>query len=149
METRVQIVAIVVSALLLVGLFELVRQRRLLERYALLWMGCALALLVLSTWTGLLEKLANAVGIIYPPSALFVFAFGFILILLLHFSVAVSRLADQNKVLAQQLALLEERQRQAEARAEGDAVSPSAVPPPAEPSPHPSPSERRRAAASR
>ena len=148
METRVQIVAILVSALLLVALFELVRQRRLLERYALLWMGCALVLLVLSVWTGLLEKLANAVGIYYAPSALFVFAFGFILILLLHFSVAVSRLADQNKVLAQQVALLEERQRQSEA-AGADAVSPSPAPPPAEPSPHPSPSEPTRAAASR
>ena len=150
METRVQIVAILVSALLLVGLFELVRQRRLLERYALLWMGCALVLLVLSVWTGLLEKLANAVGIYYAPSALFVFAFGFILILLLHFSVAVSRLADQNKVLAQQVALLEERQRQAEAAAApGEAVSPSPATPPSEPSPRPSPSERTRAAASR
>jgi hypothetical protein len=118
METRVQVVAILVSALLLVGLFELVRQRRLLERYALLWMGSAMALLVLSIWTGLLDKLANAVGIYYAPSALFVFAFGFILLLLLHFSVAVSRLADQNKVLAQQLALLEERQRHAELRSE-------------------------------
>jgi hypothetical protein len=142
MEARVQIVAILVSALLLVGLFELVRQRRLLERYALLWMGSALMLLVLSVWTGLLEKLANAVGIYYAPSALFVFAFGFILILLLHFSVAVSRLADQNKVLAQQLALLEERQRQAEARAEGEGVSPVGAPPPSDPSPRRAPSER-------
>ncbi|HEX8743743.1 MAG TPA: DUF2304 domain-containing protein [Thermoleophilaceae bacterium] len=120
METRVQIVAILVSALLLLGLLELVRQRRLLERYALLWMGSALALLVLSIWTGLLEQLANAVGIIYPPSALFVFAFGFILILLLHFSVAVSRLADQNKILAQHVARLEERQRRLEARGGGE-----------------------------
>jgi hypothetical protein len=150
METRVQIVAVVVSSLLLLGLFELVRQRRLLERYALLWMGCALALLVLSIWTGLLESLAKSVGILYAPSALFVFAFGFVMILLLHFSVAVSRLADQNKVLAQQVALLEERQRQAEATAApGEAVSPSPAPPPSEPSPHPSPSERTRAAASR
>ena len=114
MDSRVQLVAIVVSALLFLGLLELVRQRRLLERYALLWMFSALFLLTLSIWTGLLEKLANLVGIAYPPSALFVFAFGFILILLLHFSVAVSKLADQNKVLAQRLALLEERQRQAE-----------------------------------
>jgi hypothetical protein len=114
----------VVSALLFLGLFELVRQRRLLERYALLWMGSALALLVLSVWTGLLEKLSNAVGIYYAPSALFVFAFGFILLLLLHFSVAVSRLADQNKVLAQQLALLEERQRQAELRSGSDEPAP-------------------------
>jgi hypothetical protein len=114
METRVQIVAILVSGVLLLGLLELVRQRRLLERYALLWLFSAGFLLTLSVWTGLLEKLANVVGIVYPPSALFVFAFGFILILLLHFSVAVSKLADQNKVLAQRLALLEERQRRAE-----------------------------------
>lgn len=143
METRIQIVAIVVSALLFVGLFELVRQRRLLERYALLWMGCSLVLLVLSVWIGLLEKLANAVGIYYAPSALFAFAVGFILILLLHFSVAVSRLADQNKVLAQQLALLEERQRQSEAAAEaGEGVSPAGPSRPSEPSPRPAPSER-------
>ena len=55
------------------------------------------------------------VGIIYPPNALFVIAFGFVLVLLLHFSIAVSRLADQSKVLAQRVALLEERQNRAEA----------------------------------
>jgi hypothetical protein len=118
MDTRVQVVAILVSAALLLGLFELVRQRRLLERYALLWMFSAAALLVLASWSGLLETLSNAVGIYYAPSALFVFAFGFILMLLLHFSIAVSRLAEQNKVLAQRLALLEERQRRAESRGE-------------------------------
>ena len=126
MDTRVQIVAILVSAALLLGLFELVRQRRLLERYALLWMFSAAALLVLASWSGLLETLSNAVGIYYAPSALFVFAFGFILMLLLHFSIAVSRLAEQNKVLAQRLALLEERQRRAEAgggQAQGESTS--------------------------
>ena len=38
-----------------------------------------------------------------------------VLMLLLHFSIAVSRLADQSKVLAQRVALLEERQRRLEA----------------------------------
>ncbi len=54
---------------------------------------------------------AEAIGIFYPPTALFVVAFGFVLLLLLHFSSAVSRLSDQTKVLAQRLALLEERVR--------------------------------------
>ena len=45
---------------------------------------------------------------------LFIVAFGFVLWMLLHFSVAVSRLTDQSKILAQRLALLEERQRRAE-----------------------------------
>ncbi len=46
---------------------------------------------------------------VYPPNALFLVAFGFVMVLLLHFSLAVSRLSDQSKVLAQRLALLEER----------------------------------------
>jgi hypothetical protein len=118
MDTRVQIVAIVATGGLFIVLLELVRRRRMLERYAVLWLFCAVALLGLSVWKGLLSDLARAVGIYYPPSALFVIAFGFVLVLLLHFSVAVSKLADQNKVLAQRLALLEERQREAEARAQ-------------------------------
>jgi hypothetical protein len=111
MDTRVQIVAIVATAGLFVVLLDLVRRRRMLERYAIVWLFCAFALLGLSVWKGLLTELAHAVGIFYAPSALFVIAFGFVLVLLLHFSIAVSKLAEQNKVLAQRLALLEERQR--------------------------------------
>ena len=128
MELRIQIVAIAASALLLLGVLELVRRRALLERYALLWLFSSLVLLALAVWKGLLSEVAQAVGIFYPPSALFVIAFGFILLLLLHFSVAVSRLADQSKVLAQRVALLERRLSEAEASgpqeprsAEGDA----------------------------
>ena len=113
MGTRVQIFAVVGTGLVFLVVLELVRRRRLLERYALLWLFSAFALLALAAWRGLLSDLAHAVGIYYPPSALFVIAFGFILVLLLHFSVAVSKLADQNKVLAQRLALLEEKQREA------------------------------------
>src|ERR687891_2273735 len=110
MDSRIQIVAIVAAGLLFVALLELVRQRRLLERYAILWLFSALVLLGLSVWRELLEKLASAIGVAYPPNALFLVAFGFVLVLLLHFSLAVSRLSDQSKVLAQRLALLEERQ---------------------------------------
>ena len=120
MELRIQIVAIVVTSGLLLLVLELVRRRSLLERYAVLWLGSVLVLLTLAAWRGGLEKLASAVGIYYAPSALFVIAFGFILLLLLHFSIAVSRLAEQSKVLAQKLALLEERQRRGEPAA-GDA----------------------------
>ena len=118
MEPRVQIVALATTGLLLIGVLELVRRRKLLERYALLWLFSAAVLLALAAWTGLLDWVAEVVGISYAPSALFVIAFGFILLLLLHFSIATSRLSDQTKVLAQRLALLEERLRHAEAKAE-------------------------------
>jgi len=109
MDARIQIVAILAAAGLILVLLELVRRRRLLERYALLWLFSALVLLGLAVWRGLLEDLASVLGVAYPPNALFLIAFGFVLALLLHFSLAVSRLSDQSKVLAQRLALLEER----------------------------------------
>jgi hypothetical protein len=129
MDTRLQIVAILASAGLLVILLELVRRRRLLERYALLWLLSALVLLGLSIWGGLLEELASLIGVAYPPNALFLVAFGFVMVLLLHFSLAVSRLTDQTKVLAQRLALLEERLGRQEAAAEeAEEAHPSALP---------------------
>jgi len=107
MESRVQIVAILVSGALFGVILELVRRRRLMERYALLWLACALILLGLSIWREGLEIFARAVGVAYAPSALFLVALGFILLLLLHFSLVISRLADQTKVLAQRLGLLQ------------------------------------------
>jgi hypothetical protein len=105
--SRLQLLAIVVTAGLFVLVFELVRQRRLMERYALLWLFSSAILLGLSIWRGALEELANAVGIFYAPSALFAVAFGFVLVLLLHFSLVISRLAEQTKVLAQRVGLLQ------------------------------------------
>jgi hypothetical protein len=119
MDPRIQIVSIIAAGLLLLGVLELVRRRRLLERYALLWLFSAVILLGLAIWRDALELIANLVGIAYPPNALFVIAFGFILVLLLHFSLAVSRLSEQSKVLAQRQALLEERQRRLERGAAG------------------------------
>jgi hypothetical protein len=122
MHTRVQIVSIVFAVLVLVAVFELVRRRHLRERYALVWMAAALVLLVLAIWKDLLTTISKAVGIYYPPNALFVVAFGFLLLLLLHFSAAVSRLSDQTRVLAQRMALLEERAPPAEPTVNGDVV---------------------------
>ena len=117
MDDRIQIVAIIVTAGLFFLVFELVRRRRLMERYALLWLFATAILLGLAVWRGLLERLSSTVGIAYAPSALFAVAFAFVLALLLHFSLVISRLADQNKVLAQKLGMLQERVAQLEAQA--------------------------------
>jgi hypothetical protein len=111
MSARIQLVAILASAGLLLAVLEMVRRRRLMERYALLWLLSGVVLLALASWPGALARISQAIGIFYPPTALFIVAFIFVLLLLLHFSAAVSRLSDQTKVLAQRLALLEERQR--------------------------------------
>ena len=109
MQAQLQIVSIVVSLGLFGFVFELVRRRRLLERYALLWLLTTFTLFGLSLWRGLLDQISEAVGIGYGPSTLFAVALGFVVMLLLHFSVVISRLAEQNKVLAQQVGLLQRR----------------------------------------
>ncbi len=109
METRIQVVAILATALLFGVVFEAVRRRRLMERYALLWLFSTAVLLGLAVWKDALEEFASAVGIYYAPSALFAIALGFISMLLLHFSMVISRLSDQNKVLAQRVSLMQQR----------------------------------------
>ena len=96
------------AALLLIGVvLELIRSRRLQERYALLWLLTGGVILVLAVWRGLLGIVSSAIGVHYPPSALFAVGAVFILVVLLHYSTVISKLAETNKVLAQRLALLE------------------------------------------
>jgi hypothetical protein len=106
---RVSIFAAVAALVLLFVVFELIRSRRLQERYALLWLLTGVVVLVLAVWRDALGELSDAVGIAYPPSALFVLTGLFVLLLLLHYSTVISRLSDQNRILAQRLALLEGR----------------------------------------
>jgi hypothetical protein len=116
MQLKIQLVSVAVTGGLFFVVFELLRRKRLMERYAILWLFSSAVLLALAAWKGLLETVASAIGIYYAPSALFVLAFGFILVLLLHFSLVISRLADQNKILAQRLGLLQQRLDEQEAR---------------------------------
>jgi hypothetical protein len=109
MTVRVSVVAAIAALLMLAVIFELIRSRRLHERYAILWLVTGTIILVLAVWRAALGTLADWVGIAYPPSALFVLASFFILIVLLHYSTVISKLADQNRVLAQRLALLENK----------------------------------------
>ncbi len=118
MQARVQLVTIVGAALLLLAVLEMVRRRRLMERYALLWLLSAVIVLGLSIWSGALARISHAIGIIYPPNALFFIAITCIVLLLLHFSSVLSRLSDQTETLAQRQALLEERLRRQEVHEE-------------------------------
>ncbi len=109
MTDRLQVIAVLVSAGLFVFVFELVRRRRMMERYALLWLFTAIVLLGLSVWGDVLDRVSDALGVQYGTSTLFAIALGFVFVLMLHFSLVLSRLSDQNKVLAQRLGLLQQR----------------------------------------
>jgi hypothetical protein len=112
MQLKLQLLAIFGSSVLLAIVFELLRRRRLIERYALIWLGSSLVLLCLAIWKGLLDRVAETMGIATPVNALFMIAFGFVLLLLLHFSLAISRLSNETKVLAQVVARLDSELRE-------------------------------------
>lgn len=82
----------------------------------MLWLVTCGALIVLAVIPGLLDTISTALGIAYPPNALFIAAFGFVLLVLLNFSIAVSRLSEQTSRLAQRLAMLEEQTRRIDER---------------------------------
>jgi hypothetical protein len=122
MSVHIQIVAITAASIVLLVVLELVRRRRLIERYALLWLFSAAVLLSLAAWNAPLHRLSSLIGVKYQSNTLFVIAFAFVLLLLLHFSAVISRLSDQSKVLAQRHALLEERLRRQEEAVSSDSA---------------------------
>lgn len=119
---RISIAASIAALLLILVVLELIRGRRLKERYALLWLVTGVVLLVLSAWRDGLNTIARWLGVSsYPPAILFAAAILFVVVVLLHYSTVLSKLADQNTLLAQRVALLEQRLGRRSDVDEGDA----------------------------
>jgi Uncharacterized conserved protein len=103
---RIQILSIIGSVLLLAFILELLRKRKLREEYSLLWLGGGVLFLVLSLWRDLLTQLSFALGIAYPPAALFLVLIMGAYLMLLHFSLVFSAMSEKTKAMAQEIALL-------------------------------------------
>lgn len=106
MIDRVQVVAIAVSIVLLTVVLELVRRRKLVEEYSLLWILGSLAILGLSIWRGLLDIAARELGVFYPPSLLLMLLVVSVFVALLWFSVVLSRQRQQIDRLVEETAIL-------------------------------------------
>jgi hypothetical protein len=108
MLIKVQLVVGLLSIFLLWTTFELIRKNRLREEYAILWFFTAVVVLVFSLWPEFLlsQFFAKITGMFYL-SAVVIIAFLFLLLIVLHFSVVISKLTNQTKELAQRYALLE------------------------------------------
>lgn len=96
----------VFAALFMLMVLELVRRKKLKEQYSLLWLVISLIILVLAVWRDLLETLARLLRIAYAPSLLFIAGIAFSFALILHYSVIISRLSNQNVRLAQEVGIL-------------------------------------------
>jgi hypothetical protein len=103
---RVQVIAIAVSVVLLMSVLELVRRRKLVEEYSLLWILGSIAILALSVWRGMLDIAARELGIFYPPSLLLMLVIVIVFVGLLSFSVVLSRQRKQIERLMEETAIL-------------------------------------------
>ncbi len=104
-----QAIAIGVSVGLFLYILYLVRKKKIKEEYSLLWLFSSIVFIFFSIWRDGLEYFAELVGIAYPPAALFLILLLAIFLILIEFSVIISRLSEESKILAQEVALLKLR----------------------------------------
>lgn len=110
------LVAVIVAIASVVFMVELLRRRQLKEKYAALWLMVGAGMLVLGAFPGLLDRVADALGVSDPPNLLLFAAAVLLLLVDVHLSWEVSRLEEETRTLAEAHALLQERVERLEAR---------------------------------
>jgi hypothetical protein len=102
----VHIIALVSALATLTVIVELSRRRQLREKYAVVWLGVGLVMVVFAIAPGLFNRLAHAMGVINPPDLLTVLAALFLLVVCVHMSWELGRMDDKARILAEEVALL-------------------------------------------
>ena len=103
----IQYISITASLLFIGLIIELIRKRKIKEEYALLWLFLGLVFLALSIWRKSLEIISYGLGIAYAPAALFLIIIAILIAILIHFSIAISKLKENNKILIQEIGLVQ------------------------------------------
>lgn len=105
LTSQTRIVAAVLALVFMLMILELIRRDRLQERYSVIWFGAGLGMLAGAAFPGLLEVVANLLGVRNTNVALFSIVLLLLLGLALNFSVIMSRQAAQITRLAQERAI--------------------------------------------
>lgn len=104
--SRIQVLAIIGSILFLIFIIELIRKRKIKEEYGLLWIFFSLVFIVISLWRQGLEVLSRLLGIFYAPAAFLLILIVAMLLILIQYSLVISRLNEHYKALNQQIGIL-------------------------------------------
>lgn len=103
---RLQVIGLAAALLTLFATVELLRRRQLREKYAALWLLVAIGIVGLAIWPRALDAIADRVGVADPPNLLAFVALFFLLGVCAHLSWEASRLEDETRDLAEEVALL-------------------------------------------
>ncbi|MBN1968610.1 MAG: DUF2304 domain-containing protein [Candidatus Delongbacteria bacterium] len=106
---KIQYFAIAGSLMLLLFIIELVRRKKIKEEYSLLWLSFSVLFLTMSIWRKSIDILAIKMGIAYAPAAFLLVLVMAIFLILIQFSIIISKQSDQIKVMAQEIGLLKKK----------------------------------------
>ncbi len=109
MSLRIQILAIVACFFIIFFIISLIRKRKLREEYSIMWLIGSSVLIIFAIWRDLLDIIAKAVGVYYAPAILLLVILFFGILMFLHITVVISKQTDQNKNMAQEIALLKNK----------------------------------------
>jgi hypothetical protein len=108
MDNRIQILAIAGSIALFIFIIILIRQHRLKEEYSLLWLFFTVFFIVLSVWRNGLELISDLIGIDYPPAALFLILIMALFVIMIEFSLIISKQSERIKSIGQNIGLMKQ-----------------------------------------
>ena len=104
--SRTQLITALAAVGLALYVLDLVRRRRLSEEYSFLWVVASVVVAILGFSTPVLRAITRALGILYEGSTVFAFGLAFATAMLLHVSIKLSRLGQENHALTRELALV-------------------------------------------
>jgi len=108
MDNRIQIIAIAGSVSLLIFIIILIRQHRLKEEYSILWLFFTSVFILFSIWRNGLAWIADILGIAYPPAALFMILIMALFIIMIEFSLIISKQSFWIKSIGQDIGLMKQ-----------------------------------------
>lgn len=100
------IAAFILSVVILLLVFDMLRRKKIREKYAALWLLVGVAMLVLAAFPRLLEFVAAALNVQVPSNLLFAMSIVLALGVCLHLSWEISMVEDETRVLAEESAIL-------------------------------------------
>ena len=119
MSRALQISAIT-GVLIIIWVLYLYRKGRLKEDHALLWISVSVVIVLLSTWTHLLLAINWLVGAERVTDVVLAAFVAFLLVICIYYSVKISELTEQNKRIAQEIAIMKVRYATLTSRSEDD-----------------------------
>ena len=115
---KIQIIAGIISLSFLVIIFEAIRRRKFLEKYALLWIFSGLIIFIFSLFPNLLFKIGSILGL-HHLTVLLTISFIFLLSIVFYLSISISGLSEKNKELTQEIGILKLKLNKLENKSKG------------------------------